>query len=98
VHRKQKGRPARSYLLPIMFDNIGCGARNHRKVDIALPSLALLTASYLQPSSVNNIEFRWPLWQNTGREDWVKFVLTVMRTRVERSVTRRSGASLAKDR
>jgi hypothetical protein len=49
---------ARSYLLPIMFDNIGCGARNHRKVDIALPSLALLTASYLQPSSVNNIEFR----------------------------------------
>jgi hypothetical protein len=74
---------ARSYLLPITVQQYRLGGRNNRKVDIALPSLALLTASYLQPSSVNNIEFRWPHGKNTGLEDWVKFVLTVMRTRVD---------------
>src|SRR5262245_32004929 len=63
VHRKQEGRPLQGGLICCRspFGKIGCGGSQPQKVDIALPNVALLAASYLQPSSVDNIEIRGPL-------------------------------------
>jgi hypothetical protein len=74
VHRKQKGRPLQGGLICCrsLFGKIGCGGPQPQKADIALPNLALLAVSYLQRSSVNNIEIGWPL-------SGVNFVLVMRR-------------------